>query len=384
MHIVVLTGGGDVPGLNVVLQQLVLDAARRGWRVTGVRRGWAGLVELDAGDPASLESHTCALDVARVRKIDRDGGTMLHSSRTQPSRVVTRNVPAHVQVQQSHDGETHDLTPHVLQNLHALRADALVAIGGDDTLSYAGRLHAEGFAVVGIPKTMDNDVAGTEYCMGFGTCVARTVSYLHQLRTCAGSHERIGVIEVMGRNSGASALVPAYLAGADRCVIAEVPCDVPRLAELLRADRARNPSRYAMVVVSEGARLHGGQVLERGEPDAYGHRKLGGIGTVLGEALKAASGVDVLVQSLGYLVRSGAPDPLDCMVGRHFAAGACTLLEDKTYGRMVALRGGAYTHVSLAEAASAKRAVDVERLYDAEQYRTRPFTPFGAPMYMGG
>lgn len=384
MHIVVLTGGGDVPGLNVVLQGLVEGATRRDWRVTGLRRGWRGLVALQPDDEASRAEHTEPLDGPRVRKIDRDGGTVLHSSRTQPSKVRTKELPPHLSHLAGSGADVHDLTPHVLGNLRALKADALVAIGGDDTLSYAGRLHAEGFAVVGVPKTMDNDVAGTEYCMGFGTCVARTVSYLHQLRTSTASHERIGVVEVMGRNSGASALVPAYLAGADRCVVAEVPCQVPRLAELLRDDRRRNPSHYAMVVVSEGARLSGGEVLERGEADAYGHRKLGGIGAVLGEALKAHTGIEVLVQSLGYLVRSGPPDALDTMVGRHFAAAACELLAQHSYGRMVALRGGAYTHVSLSEAASSKRALDVARLYDVEQYRPRPFAALGASMVLGG
>lgn len=385
MKLALLTGGGDVPGLNVVIQAIVQGALPHGWSVLGIRRGWQGLVALDVDDAQSVAEHVLPLTEAAVRTIDRSGGTVLHSSRTLPSRVKSSELPPHLRHLAGSDAkQTHDLTPQIRATLAHLGIDALVAIGGDDTLSYAGRLHAEGVPVVGVPKTMDNDVAGTDYCLGFATCVARTVAYLHQLRTSTASHERIGVLEVMGRNSGASALVPSYVAGADRCVVAEVPCVPARLASLLAEDRARNPSRYAMLVVSEGARLHGGQLLERGEADPYGHRKLGGIGTLLGEELKAHCGIDVLVQNLGYLVRSGAPDALDCMVGRQFGAVALELLAKKAHGRMVALRAGVYDHVALEDVAGHKRELDVARYYDAEQYRPRPFSALGMPMFLGG
>src|SRR5688572_20108192 len=280
MRIGILTGGGDVPGLNPCIKAVVDRVIDDGHEVVGLRRGWAALLETNPDDPASLEANTIRLNRAGVRTIDRSGGTVLHTSRTNPSRVKSSEVPDFLADQATGD-EPHDFTPHALRVLDALGIDALIPIGGDDTLSYGLRMHDEGVPVVGIPKTMDNDVHGTDYCIGFSTAVTRSVQFIHQLRTSTGSHERIAVVELFGRYSGETSLISAYLAGADRAIISEVPCEVERLAELLMDDRAANPSNYAIVTVSEGATIEGGEMHLRGEADAYGHRKLGGIGQQL-------------------------------------------------------------------------------------------------------
>ena len=312
----VLTGGGDVPGLNPALKTLVNRAVDNGYQVLGIRRGWWGLLNYDRNDPQSIEKTVMPLDRQAVRTVDRTGGTFLHTSRTNPGKVSSSELPEFLRAPDFDPAAqgTHDCTSHVLANLEHLGIDALIPIGGDDTLSYAERLHREGFPVVAIPKTMDNDVFGTDYCIGFSTAVTRSVNFIHSLRTSAGSHERIAVIELFGRNSGETSLISAYLSGVDRALISEVPFDIEKLARLLQQDKSGNRSNYAMVTVSEGASMIGGQIVEYGQEDAYGHKKLGGIGVVISEAVKRLTGSHIIYQQLSYLMRSGAPDSLDLMV----------------------------------------------------------------------
>ncbi|MDQ7780065.1 MAG: 6-phosphofructokinase, partial [Planctomycetota bacterium] len=269
----ILTGGGDVPGLNPALKALIYRAVEDGHRVIGIRRGWDGLLQVNCADPASVGKHTMLLDRQAVRTVDRAGGTFLHTSRINPASVRNADVPAFLRPA-DHDPNARtkrDFTAHVLANLQKLGIDVLIPIGGDDTLSYAERLDREGFAVIAIPKTMDNDVYGTDYCIGFSTAVTRSVNFIHNLRTCAGSHERIAVVELFGRNSGETALVSSYLSGVDRTVISEVPFDMERLSRLVTRDKEANPSNYAMLTVSEGACMIGERIIESGDEDAYGH-----------------------------------------------------------------------------------------------------------------
>ncbi|HEY5727244.1 MAG TPA: 6-phosphofructokinase, partial [Acidimicrobiia bacterium] len=291
MRIGVLTGGGDVPGLNPCIKAVVNRAVAAGHEVVGLRRGWAALVDTDPDDPDSAAHHFVPLDPGAVRTIDRSGGTILHTSRTNPGKVPDDAVPAFLADTVAGEGP-HDLTPHALGVLTAQGIDVLIPIGGDDTLSYGLRLHDEGVPVVAIPKTMDNDVHGTDYCIGFSTAVTRGVQFIHDLRTSTGSHERLAVVELFGRYSGETSLITAYLAGVDRAVISEVPFDIDRLGAMLLADRAANASGYAMVTISEGATLAGGEMVLSGQADAYGHRKLGGIGQLTAELLKERTGVD--------------------------------------------------------------------------------------------
>jgi ATP-dependent phosphofructokinase / diphosphate-dependent phosphofructokinase len=301
MRLGILTGGGDVPGLNPCIKAVVEGAAARGWEVFGFRRGWAGPLNVHSGDPEGNAKWVGKLTPEGVRTSDRAGGTMLHTSRTDPGRVAADDVPVFLQGRFTADAKTGttDCTAHVVEALSWLGIDCLIPIGGDDTLSYAARLAQEGVRVVAIPKTMDNDVFGTDYCIGFSTAVTRSVEFIQALRTPAGSHERIAVIELFGRHSGETALIAGYLAGADRTLISEVPVDIDRLARLVRQDRIDNPSHYAVVVVSEGATLDGGTRVEGGEADAYGHLKLGGIGQVIGAEVKARTGIEIINQSLG-------------------------------------------------------------------------------------
>lgn len=383
MKIGILTGGGDVPGLNPCIKGVVNRAIDAGWEVLGIRRGWGGLLRINPEDPATIAEHTLKLDRLAVRTIDRTGGTFLHTSRTNPQAVKTKDVPSFLKDAKVPDKDgKKDFTAHVLKNLERLGIERLVAIGGDDTLSYAVRLDKEGFPVIAIPKTMDNDVYGTDYCIGFSTSVTRSSGFINQLRTCAGSHERIFVAEVFGRNSGESALFAGYLGCADRTLISEVPFDVKRLAELALQDVASNPSRYAIIVMSEGAIMHGGSIVERGETDAYGHRKLGGIGQLTAEELRKLTGNDMMTEQITYLMRSGPPDPLDLMVGFNFANLAVDLLQAGEKGRMVALRGGRYAHIPVQEAAGGIKRVDVDRLYDRENYRPRIRSVEGLPMFL--
>ena len=316
-----------------------------------------------------------------MRTIDRTGGTVLHTSRTNPARVRPSEEPAFLAGDRTDDGPR-DHTAHVLRVIERLGIDALVPIGGDDTLSFALRLHDEGVRVVAIPKTMDNDVHGTDYCIGFSTAITRTVIFIHQLRTSAGSHERLAVVEVFGRYSGETSLVSAYLSGVDRAVISEVPFDVDRLASLLMGDKRANPSRYAMMTISEGATMLGGEMVKGGEADAYGHQKLGGIGEVAGEALREITGEGIIYQQVGYLMRSGSPDSLDLMVAINYAVMAADLVIEGTGGRMVALRNGNYVNVPIGVTRQGVKRVDVAALYDTEGYRPKIRHVDGKPMFL--
>ncbi|MDH5280665.1 MAG: 6-phosphofructokinase [Thermoleophilia bacterium] len=380
MRLGVLTGGGDVPGLNPCIKAFVNRVTAAGHEVVGIRRGWAGLLQYDANDPASA-AQVLKLDPAFVRTIDRTGGTVLHTSRTNPGRVSSDQAPAALRDQVTGEGPF-DFTDHVLRTIEQLGIHALVPIGGDDTLSYALRLHDEGMPVIAIPKTMDNDVHGTDYCIGFSTAVTRGVQFIHNLRTSAGSHERLAVIELFGRYSGETSLVTAYLAGVDRAVISEVPFDPNRLSDLLVADKRSNPSRYAMVTISEGATVASGELMVTGDADAYGHRKLGGIGQLLGEALHERTGEDIIYQQLAYLMRSGSPDSLDLMVAMNFAVMAADLALERESGRMVSLRNGTYTTVPITAMREGVKRVDVDELYDAEEYRPKVRHVLGKPMFL--
>jgi 6-phosphofructokinase len=381
MKIGILTGGGDVPGLNASIKAFVNRAAAEGNQVLGLRRGWASLVEIDPNDPETIAAFSIELDPKVVRTIDRSGGTFLHTSRTNPSNVMAKDVPARLKSEYGGEG-VQDLTPQALKVIERLGLDAIVPIGGDDTLSYARRLHEEGIPVVGIPKTMDNDVFGTDYCIGFSTAVTRSVEFIHNLRTSAGSHERIAVIELFGRYSGETSLIAAYLAGVDRAIISEVPFDPQKLAKLLLEDKRVNPSHYAMLTISEGAQMVGGDVIMRGKEDAYGHKKLGGIGAFAGDLIKEYTGSNILYQQLSYLMRSGSPDSLDLMVAINYAVMAADLVMGKTWGRMVALRDGIYTNVSLASTGEGVKRVDVDSLYDKESYQPTVWDVSNKPMFL--
>ncbi len=383
MRIGVLTGGGDVPGLNPCIKAIVNQADANDWEVLGIRKGWAGLLHYDLDDASSQSPCVEPLTALGVRTIDRYGGTHLHTSRTNPQKVRQADLPDFLAGNYSFEGKDRvDCTDHVLKVLDRLGIDALVAIGGDDTLSFAVRLHEEGVRVVGIPKTMDNDVFGTDYCIGFSTAVTRSVECIHSLRTPAGSHERIAIVELFGRNSGETALVSAYLSDADRALISEVPFDIERLAGMLVSDRAKNPSNYAIVVVSEGATMMGGQVVEYGQEDAFGHRKLGGIGTIVGDAIKKITGVDIVNQQLAYLMRSGSPDSLDRMVALSYGNLAVQQLTRGHTGVMVALQNGLYTTVPIKTCITGLKRVDVHELYDKDEYRAQVNHLLGKPMFL--
>jgi 6-phosphofructokinase 1 len=381
--VAVLTGGGDVPGLNPCIKALTYRGMDEGLKVVGIRRGWAGLLEFNRNDPESSQKNLIELDKTNTRTINRQGGTFLHTSRTNPSAVRPENCPVFLKDKLDSNKKTTDFTSYVLENLAHLSIDVVVAIGGDDTLSFAERLHREGFPIVAIPKTMDNDVYGTDYCIGFSTAVTRSVNYINNIRTVAGSHERIAVIELFGRYCGETALVSGYLAGVDRCIIAEVPFDPAKLSELIMKDKRENPSNYAMVVISEGAKMAGGtMVVQPGEVDAYGHRKLGGIGALTGEALKELTGQGIVFQQLSYLMRSGVPDALDIMAAVNYASMAVQLILRDNTGRMTVLRNGIYTHVPLSTITTGQKRVDVRELYDIEEYRPKILHVTGKPMFL--
>jgi len=389
LRIGVLTGGGDVPGLNPCIKQIVNRAVDAGHKVYGIRRGWAGLLYYNPElSPEENKQWGGPLDKQDVRTVDRTGGTFLHTSRTNPGNVLPDqrpeflsglDVPTHTD---KHDRTVYDYTQHVLRVLDHLGLDVLIPIGGDDTLSYGERMHREGMKVVAIPKTMDNDVYGTDYCIGFSTAVTRSVEFIHNLRTSAGSHERIAVVELFGRNSGETSLIAAYLAGVDRAIISEVPFDPRRLAELVMEDKMTNPSNYAMVTISEGAHLIEGEIVESGEADAYGHKKLGGIGAVLGSVLKDLTNQNIIYQQVAYLMRSGAPDSLDLMVAANYAQMAMSLVEQGRFGRMVALQRGLYTDINLGTIMQGIKRVNVAELYDVGQYRPKVRHVFGMPMFL--
>ena len=385
----ILTGGGDVPGLNPAIRAVTLRARREGYEVLGIRRGWGGLVDVVPDSEADNSGAVIELTNDVVRKVGRTGGTFLHSSRTRPSHLPREYVPAHLK--EPYQNETNDITPEILRNLDFLGVDTLIAIGGDDTLSYAHRLHQEGVQVVAIPKTMDNDVPGTDYCIGFSTCVTRTIELTHRLRTSAGSHERILVIEVFGRYAGYSALVPAMAGASDRCVIPEHPFDIEHLTRLLVEDRAQNPSRYSVVLVSEGATMTGQDemVFSHEETDQYGHKKLGGIGDRVSSAIKELSPrfnrgrhINTTSQRLGYLVRSGDPDALDSIVPMAFGNLALDLIEEGRYGLLVSVRDGVYDTVPIDVVVGTTKSVDVAQFYNTERLRPNYRTFEGKPLFI--
>jgi ATP-dependent phosphofructokinase / diphosphate-dependent phosphofructokinase len=375
--IAILTGGGDVPGLNPAIRAVTIRALREGYQVIGLRRGWAGIIELvrekDADNSASYQILTEEL----VNRAGRTGGTFLHTSRTRPSHISRVNVPPHLQDTYSED--VNDLTPEVLKNLDFLGVDYLIPIGGDDTLSYGVRLYKEGVKVVAIPKTMDNDVPGTDYCIGFSTCVTRTIMMTNNLRTSAGSHERFLVLEVFGRYAGFTAMLPTMAGAANRCVIPEYQFDIEQLTELLVADRLHNPSKYSIVLVSEGAMFQGGEMVFKDmTTDAYGHAKLGGIGDLVSAKLKELSPkynngkpVNVINQRLGYLVRGGDPDAIDSIVPMAYGNLALDLILEGIHGRLVVLKNGRYDNMPVEVVTSSKKLVNVARHYNTE--RLRPY-----------
>ncbi len=381
MRFGILTGGGDVPGLNACIKAAVNRLLDGGHEVLGIRRGWAGLLLWEPGDEQARSEFTLPLDRRTVRTIDRTGGTFLHTSRTNPGKFPLSEAPDFLQPGEVADGQA-DYTEHVLGLIEHLGLEAILPIGGDDTLSYALRLHDEGVPVIGIPKTMDNDVFGTDYCIGFSTAVTRSVRFIQDLRTNAGSHERIAVVELFGRYSGETSLVAAYLSGVDRAVISEVPFEPQKLADLLKADKDANPSHYAMMTISEGAKMKGGAKMARDVVDAFGHRKLGGIGAVTGDTIRELTGENIIYQQLGYLMRSGSPDSLDLMVSINYAVMAADLAVSQLFGRMVALRKGIYTNVPLTEGRDRVKQVDVDQLYDVEAYRPKVREVAGTPMFL--
>jgi len=373
----ILTGGGDVPGLNPAIRAVTIRAIREGFGVIGIRNGWAGLIEMNREIACPDTIHCQVLTEELVNKVGRTGGTFLHTSRTRPSHVPDVNVPE--RLRDKYDQKINDLTPEVLKNLDALGIDYLIPIGGDDTLSYGVHLHTKGFKVIGIPKTMDNDVPGTDYCIGFSTCVTRTISLTHALRTTAGSHERFLVIEVFGRYAGFTALLPTMAGAANRCVIPEYKFSIERLCELLTEDRETNPSHYSVVLVSEGAIFEDGDmVFETDSQDMYGHKKLGGIGDLVSNQLKKLSPkynngrqINLINQRLSYLVRCGDPDAIDSIVPMAFGNLALDLVLEGISGRLVSLRDGKYGNVPIESVTSTKKVVDVTKYYNTE--RLRPY-----------
>jgi ATP-dependent phosphofructokinase / diphosphate-dependent phosphofructokinase len=384
----ILTGGGDVPGLNPAIRGITIRALREGYRVVGIRRGWAGLTDLVPDGEADNRGNVIELTEEIVNRAGRTGGTFLHTSRTRPSTLPKGRVPEHLR--DRYTDEINDITPAILDNLGFLGLDFLIAIGGDDTLSYAHRLHKEGVRVVAVPKTMDNDVPGTDYCIGFSTCVTRTIELTHRLRTSAGSHERFLVIEVFGRYAGFTALLPSMAGASDRCLIPEHPFDIDHLTELLVYDRRRNPSSYSVVLVSEGAMFKGGTMSFEGEDaDMFGHRKLGGIGEAVANELKARSAkynngqrINVVNQRLGYLVRSGDPDAMDSIVPMAYGNLAFDLVLAGKSGRLVCVRNGRYDNVPIEVVVDRKKVVDVERHYNTERLRPLYHTLMNQPVFI--
>jgi 6-phosphofructokinase 1 len=373
----ILTGGGDVPGLNPAIRAVTIRATREGYKVIGIRRGWAGLIDVVRDPQADNSNNFQVLTEEIVNKAGRTGGTFLHTSRTNPSKVRQDRLPP--ALQEKYTDDINDLTTEVLKNIDFLGLDYLIPIGGDDTLSYGVRMYQEGVKVVAIPKTMDNDVPGTDYCIGFSTCVTRTIELSNSLRTVAGSHERLMVLEVFGRYAGFTAMLPAMAGAANRCVIPEYKFNLERLVELLMYDRNNNPSRYSVVLVSEGAMFEGGEmVFEDRTTDAYGHMKLGGIGDLISAEIKKMTAkhnngrmVDTVNQKLGYLVRCGDPDAIDSIVPMAYGNLALDLILKRVHGRLVVLKNGRYDNIPVDIVTSTKKTVNVERFYNRDRLRPK-------------
>jgi 6-phosphofructokinase 1 len=385
LRIGILTGGGDVPGLNSVIKSVVYRATEMGHAAYGIRRGWEGLTHQRPGE-APDPRYVVPLDRVSTRAIDRTGGTVLHTSRTNPRRMRADRLPEHLGADRAAslttDGQTYDLTPIVLENIERLGLDYLVPIGGDDTLSFAQTLHDHGIPLIAIPKTMDNDVQGTEYCIGFSTAIARAKEAINRQRTTLGSHERIGFFRVFGRDCGFTALYTAYVTSA-RCLIPEVPFDLDEVTRILVEDRDHNPSRYAFIIAAEGAMWAGGTVQQLGEADAFGHRRKANIAEVLAAEIKQRTGIETVFSDLTYDLRSGEPDSLDQMVAITFANVAMDLVADGVRGRMVGIRDGKYSHAPLPDPALGARHVDVDLMYNVERHRPRYAGLLGHPLLLG-
>ncbi len=373
--IAILTGGGDVPGLNPAIRATTIRATDEGYTVIGLHRGWAGISELVRDSKADNSECYQILTEEEVNKAGRTGGTFLHTSRTNPSRIKKEDLPDHLK--QKYTEPINDITPEVVKNLKFLGVDYLIPIGGDDTLSYAVRLYQEGMKIVAIPKTMDNDVPGTDYCLGFSTCITRTISLTNSLRTIAGSHERFMVLEVFGRYAGFTAMLPTLAGAANRCVIPEFKFNIEHLTELLSEDRMNNPSRYSIVLVSEGAMFEGGEMIFSDKAtDAFGHAKLGGIGDLVSAKLTQLSPkfnrgktVDVINQKLGYFVRGGDPDAIDSIVATAYGNLAIDLIHKGIHGRLVVLKNGRYDNVPIEVIVETKKLVNVDKHYNKERLR---------------
>jgi len=380
----ILTGGGDVPGLNAAIKAFVWRMTDEPCEIIGLRRGWASLVNIIPDSSVDHSEWTLPLNRLTTRPIDRTGGTILHTSRMNPSISRIEDIPPHLLDEKGlpDERDRYDLTRAALRVIEFLKLDALVALGGDGTLSFARRLHAEGVPVLAIPKTMDNDVFGTDYCLGFSTAVTRSVMFINDLRTSAGSHERILIVELFGRYSGETCLLASYLSGVDRAVLAEVPFDPDVLFEMLSRDRAENPSNYAVMAISEGARTITGHTVETGVADAAGQRRLGGIGQALADHFEHRSRNKVIYQRLAYLMRSGAPDSLDLIVAKNYGSLAADLLRRQESGCMVAVVDGRYTSVPLRVTGQGRKRVDTARFYDAAEYRPKVAEVMGTPMFL--
>jgi len=387
-RIAILTGGGDVPGLNAVIKQVTYRGCAMGYEVLGIRRGWEGLTHLNMDDPASVSRYTLQLTPLNTRTIDRTGGTFLHSSRTNPAKM--KSLPEHLKGQSfpsreiEKDGQkivTYDVTPAVLKNLERLGADTVIAIGGDDTLSYARRLHDEGVKIMAIPKTMDNDVRNTEYCIGFSTAITRADAAIQRQRTTVGSHERIGIFRVFGRDAGFTALYTAYVTNI-RCVIPEYKVNLEKLISLLLEDKRNNPSNYSLVILSEGAEWEGYQVKHYGEADAYGHRKKANVGDDLAAEIKARTGEETIVSDLTYDLRSGDPDFVDKLVACTFGNMAMDALEQGKSGLMTGIVNGCYELVEIPDPKLGPRKVDVATMYNTERYRPSYNNKRGLPVFL--
>ncbi len=384
----VLTGGGDVPGLNSVIKSVVYRGSEIDCEVIGIRRGWEGLTHVNLEDPASRARYILPLNRENTRTIDRTGGTYLHSSRTNPAKMKALppvcaggDFPKSESTKKGVTTVVYDITSQVLKNIATLGVDYLIAIGGDDTLSYAARLDREGVNVIAIPKTMDNDVRNTEYCIGFSTAITRAMEGIDRQRTTVGSHERIGIFRIFGRDAGYTALYTAYVTSL-RCCIPEYRFDLKHLIELLMTDKRENPSNYALVILSEGAEWEGYQVREYGEADAFGHRKKANVGDDLSDEIKKATREETIVSDLTYDLRSGSADFVDKLVGSTFAGMAMDCIEKGEHGLMMAISHGCYAAVPIPDPKLGPRKVDVETMYNTLRYRPNYAQKMGLPIFL--
>jgi 6-phosphofructokinase len=380
----VLTGGGDVPGLNSAIKAIVDAGMEKDFEIIGLRRGWEGLTYIDMEDAQSMERYVVHLNRENTRTIDRTGGTILHTSRTNPAKM--KSVPNHLKgsefpQKESEKGITYDLTGQVLINLESLRIDSLIPIGGDDTLSYASILNGRGVPIIAIPKTMDNDVRNTEYCIGFSTAITRAVDAIQRQRSTVGSHERVGIFRIFGRDAGYTSLYSAYVTSM-RCAIPEFKFDLDKMIDLLMRDKAANPSKYCLVVLSEGAKWEGYSIREYGEADAFGHRKKANVGEDFGEEIRKRAKAETVISDLTYDLRSGEADFIDKMIASTFAYMAVEAIEKNKSGLMTAIAGGCYAMMPIPESKLGPRCIDVETMYDTEHYRPRYSNKTGMPVFL--